>query len=82
VTAANCPGLDAVRCEHCGAWIVRTDYGWGDWDAPTLVFCEFENDPLPTTRHRPPVEAQRLDGCTCSPIAGAHRPPCPWAMHS
>ena len=24
----------------------------------------------------------RLDGCTCRPVRGSHRPPCPWAMTS
>lgn len=51
------PGLDAVRCEHCGAWIVETPYGWGDWNAPSLVFCDL-GDVLPTTRHRPPAEPE------------------------
>lgn len=25
--------------------------------------------------------AGRLDGCTCDAIAGAHKPPCPWAQN-
>jgi len=29
-----------------------------------------------TTEHPEPM---RLEGCTCIPVRGAHRPPCPWA---
>jgi hypothetical protein len=57
VTAESVPPVDAVRCEHCGALILETEWGWGDWNAPSLVFCDGpahdSPDPLPTTRHRP-----------------------------
>ena len=25
-------------------------------------------------------EPARLDGCTCQPVRGSHKPPCPWSM--
>lgn len=28
------------------------------------------------------VTADQLDGCTCEPVNGSHRPGCPWAVQS
>lgn len=58
------PPLDALRCASCGAWIVQTDTStWGDWDAPSLVFCPGSTDDDETdTRHAPdPDELRERD---------------------
>ncbi|HEV2241807.1 MAG TPA: hypothetical protein VGR98_12255 [Streptosporangiaceae bacterium] len=59
-------------------WTVEREDAWtvqGNTRAAWIVEL-----PRPAAATRP--EPPRLDGCTCEPVAGSHRPGCAWAMIS
>jgi hypothetical protein len=64
-----------TTCKDCG-WPIHWSDEAAAWyhDSPAATFY------CPGVGMVWPAETEfKLDGCTCSPIRGSHRPPCAWA---
>jgi len=72
---AGQPALGSFNCP-CGHTITGVSFG-SEQDNPCQ--CGRVWDGRGWLVSEPP-EQIRLNGCTCTPVRGSHRPPCAWAM--